>query len=63
VGLAPKQGTIGQELKIAEAPGVVASFALLARKHFGDGPYFHRVVSNFVAQGGGRRGDGSGTKS
>jgi cyclophilin family peptidyl-prolyl cis-trans isomerase/HEAT repeat protein len=55
------QGTIELELKVAESPGAVASFVSLVRQHFYDGLYFHRVVPNFVAQGGDPRGDGSGS--
>ena len=61
VRLVTTQGTLELELKVAEAPGSVASFALLVGKHFYDGLYFHRVVPNFVAQGGDPRGDGSGS--
>ncbi len=42
------------------APFTVLNFILLARRHFYDGLKFHRVVSNFVIQGGDPRGDGSG---
>lgn len=61
VRLTTTQGPIELELLVAEAPGAVANFALLVRKHFYDGLYFHRVVPNFVAQGGDPRGDGSGS--
>jgi cyclophilin family peptidyl-prolyl cis-trans isomerase/HEAT repeat protein len=61
VRLATTQGTIELELKVVEAPGAVASFVALVRQHFYDGLYFHRVVPNFVAQGGDPRGDGSGS--
>ncbi|RZK56012.1 MAG: hypothetical protein EOO59_10130, partial [Hymenobacter sp.] len=61
VRLTTTQGTIELVLKVEEAPGAVASFALLVGKHFYDGLYFHRVVPNFVAQGGDPRGDGSGS--
>ena len=61
VRLTTTQGTIELELKVVEAPGAVASFVSLVRQHFYDGLYFHRVVPNFVAQGGDPRGDGSGS--
>jgi cyclophilin family peptidyl-prolyl cis-trans isomerase len=61
VRLTTTQGVIELELKVAEAPGSVASFVALVRQHFYDGLYFHRVVPNFVAQGGDPRGDGSGS--
>jgi cyclophilin family peptidyl-prolyl cis-trans isomerase/HEAT repeat protein len=55
------KGPIVLELKVLEAPGSVASFVALLNKHFYDGLYFHRVVPDFVAQGGDPRGDGSGS--
>jgi cyclophilin family peptidyl-prolyl cis-trans isomerase/HEAT repeat protein len=61
VRLTTTQGVIVLELKVVESPGAVASFATLVRQHFYDGLYFHRVVPNFVAQGGDPRGDGSGS--
>jgi len=61
VTLTTTKGTIVLELKVAEAPGSVASFVALLTKHFYDGLYFHRVVPDFVAQGGDPRGDGSGS--
>jgi len=42
------------------APGSVANFLELAGTGFFDGKNFHRVVANFVAQGGCPRGDGYG---
>ncbi|MGI4736766.1 MAG: peptidylprolyl isomerase [Janthinobacterium lividum] len=61
VRLATTQGVIILELKVVESPGAVASFVTLVRQHFYDGLYFHRVVPDFVAQGGDPRGDGSGS--
>jgi cyclophilin family peptidyl-prolyl cis-trans isomerase/HEAT repeat protein len=61
VRLTTTQGPIELELKVVESPGAVASFVTLVRQHFYDGLYFHRVVPNFVAQGGDPRGDGSGS--
>lgn len=61
VQLATTKGVIVLELKVVEAPGSVASFVSLINKHFYDGLYFHRVVPDFVAQGGDPRGDGSGS--
>jgi len=42
------------------APGAVLNFVQLAKNGYYDGKNFHRVVSNFVAQGGCSRGDGYG---
>ena len=60
VQLTTTKGVITLELKVVEAPGSVASFVSLIQQHFYDGLYFHRVVPDFVAQGGDPRGDGSG---
>ncbi|MEZ4962154.1 MAG: peptidylprolyl isomerase [Saprospiraceae bacterium] len=43
------------------APGTVANILALIRDKFYDGKNFHRVVPNFVAQGGCTRGDGFGS--
>lgn len=55
------KGNIILELFIEDAPGSVANFVELVNKDFYDGLYFHRVVPNFVAQGGDKRGDGWGS--
>ncbi|MEJ7659498.1 MAG: peptidylprolyl isomerase [Hymenobacter sp.] len=55
------KGVIILELEVAEAPGSVASFVSLINQHFYDGLFFHRIVPDFVAQGGDPRGDGSGS--
>ncbi len=54
------RGRFRIQLLPAEAPGTVARFTELARRHFFDGLTFHRVVPGFVAQGGDPRGDGYG---
>ena len=53
-------GTIELELFPKEAPLAVNSFVFLAKKHFFDGLFFHRVVANFVIQGGDPEGTGKG---
>lgn len=54
------KGTIKLGLFPLEAPGTVASFLQLAQNGFYDGTEFHRVVPNFVVQGGCPNGDGYG---
>ena len=46
------QGRIVAELFPKEAPGTVANFEKLANSGFYDGTRFHRVIKDFVAQGG-----------
>ncbi len=46
------KGAITVELFDAEAPGTVANFKKLIEDGFYDGLTFHRVVPNFVIQGG-----------
>jgi cyclophilin family peptidyl-prolyl cis-trans isomerase len=48
------------ELHAAEAPRTVNNFVFLARDGFYDGVIFHRVIANFMAQGGDPTGTGSG---
>ena len=55
-----ERGTILVRLLGTEAPGTVANFVTLARQGFYDGLTFHRVVPDFVIQGGDPRGDGWG---
>ncbi|MCC7019076.1 MAG: peptidylprolyl isomerase [Ardenticatenales bacterium] len=54
------KGTIEAELFPEEAPITVNSFAFLAREGFYDGLTFHRVVPDFVVQGGDPQGTGMG---
>jgi len=54
------QGQIRIELFPQDAPMTVDSFVTLARKGFFNNLTFHRVVPNFVIQGGDPRGDGEG---
>lgn len=55
------KGTIVLELFTDIAPGTVTNFVKLARDGYFDGKVFHRVVPNFVIQGGCPRGDGYGS--
>lgn len=43
-----------------DAPGTVANFVKLAKEGFYDGLTFHRVIPNFVIQGGCPKGNGTG---
>ncbi|WP_460612800.1 peptidylprolyl isomerase [Hymenobacter seoulensis] len=61
VAVRTSKGDIVMQLLVEQAPGSVASFVELLRKGFYDGKNFHRVVPNFVAQGGCPRGDGWGS--
>lgn len=54
------KGVIKLELFPQDAPITVDSFITLARKGFFNNLTFHRVVPNFVIQGGDPRGDGEG---
>jgi cyclophilin family peptidyl-prolyl cis-trans isomerase/HEAT repeat protein len=54
------KGTIEIELSVIDAPQTAQNFITLARKGYFNGLQFHRVVPNFVIQGGDPRGDGSG---
>ena len=46
------KGTLVAELYDKEAPNTVANFEKLANEGFYDGVKFHRVISDFVVQGG-----------
>ncbi len=54
------RGDIQLELFAAEAPKTVNNFVFLARDAFYDGLTFHRVISDFMAQGGDPTGTGRG---
>jgi peptidyl-prolyl cis-trans isomerase B (cyclophilin B) len=54
------KGTMVIELFAEKAPKTVNNFVFLAREGFYDGIIFHRVISNFMAQGGDPTGRGSG---
>lgn len=56
------KGDITLRLLVEEAPGSVANFVQLATSNYFDGKNFHRVVPNFVIQGGCNRGDGWGSE-
>lgn len=46
------KGTIVADLFESEVPNTVANFEKLANSDFYDGTRFHRVISNFMVQGG-----------
>lgn len=46
------KGDIGIELMEADAPKTVANFVKLAQSGFYDGTKFHRVIKDFMIQGG-----------
>ena len=54
------RGTIELELYPAHAPKTVNNFVFLAGDGFYDGVTFHRVISNFMIQGGCPEGSGRG---
>jgi peptidyl-prolyl cis-trans isomerase B (cyclophilin B) len=54
------KGTINIQFFDADAPGTVKNFVELANKGFYDGLNFHRVINNFMIQGGCPDGQGSG---
>ena len=54
------RGDIVIELFEDEAPNTVASFVELAEKGFYDGLTFHRVIDDFMIQGGCPEGNGTG---
>jgi peptidyl-prolyl cis-trans isomerase B (cyclophilin B) len=54
------KGTIELELYPQHAPKTVNNFVFLAKEGFYDGVSFHRVIQNFVIQGGDPTGTGRG---
>jgi peptidyl-prolyl cis-trans isomerase B (cyclophilin B) len=54
------RGDVTIDLFAADAPQTVNNFVFLAREGFYDGVGFHRVIPNFMAQGGDPTGTGTG---
>jgi len=54
------RGTITLEMFDDDAPGTVQNFVDLANNGFYDGLNFHRVIPNFMVQGGCPKGNGTG---
>jgi peptidyl-prolyl cis-trans isomerase B (cyclophilin B) len=54
------KGDINIDFFDNDAPGTVANFVKLAESGFYNDLSFHRVISNFMVQGGCPRGDGTG---
>ena len=57
------KGTIKFELLEDDAPKTTENFRLLAEKGYYDGVIFHRVIKNFMIQGGDPLGEGYGGES
>ncbi|MBK6286442.1 MAG: peptidyl-prolyl cis-trans isomerase [Gammaproteobacteria bacterium] len=57
VTLHTNMGDITLELDAAKAPKTVENFLAYARDGFFDGTIFHRVIGNFMIQGGGMTAD------
>jgi peptidyl-prolyl cis-trans isomerase B (cyclophilin B) len=60
VTLTTSCGDISVQLFDDKSPKTVNNFLFLARKGFYDGLTFHRIVKDFVVQGGDPKGDGTG---
>ena len=60
ISMETTKGTIEIELYPQYAPKTVNNFVFLTREGFYDGVTFHRVISNFMIQGGDPTGTGSG---
>ncbi len=54
-------GPITIELDAAKAPNTVNNFVFLARHHYYDGTVFHRIIEDFMIQGGDATGSPPGT--
>lgn len=55
-----EKGDMEVEFFTEDAPGTVENFINLSKKGFYDGLTFHRVIPDFVIQGGCPKGDGTG---
>jgi cyclophilin family peptidyl-prolyl cis-trans isomerase len=60
VTMQTSEGAIGLELFDGDAPETVANFRKLAGEGFYDGLEFHRVIKDFMVQGGCPQGTGTG---
>jgi cyclophilin family peptidyl-prolyl cis-trans isomerase/HEAT repeat protein len=60
VKVSTAKGDIILRMLVNDSPGSVANFLALADTGYYDNSVFHRIVPNFVAQGGDPRGDGWG---
>ncbi len=60
VSMETNKGQIELELYPQHAPKTVNNFVFLAREGFYDGVIFHRVIANFMIQGGDPTGTGRG---
>lgn len=58
--LSTDKGDITLQLHADKVPNTVNNFVFLARDGFYDGTYFHRVISDFMVQGGDPTGTGTG---
>ena len=58
--MSTNHGDITFELFDADAPKTVENFRTLARKGFYDGLIFHRIIKDFMIQGGCPKGTGTG---
>ncbi len=54
------RGEIICDLFAKDAPNTVNNFVFLAKEHFYDGTVFHRVINDFMVQGGDPTGTGRG---
>jgi cyclophilin family peptidyl-prolyl cis-trans isomerase len=63
VKIKTNKGEIILDCKVNEAPASVANFLKLVDSGYYNGKYFHRMVPDFVVQGGCPRGDGWGSLS
>lgn len=60
VEMKTNKGTMKLELFATDAPGTVENFVSLINKNFYNGLTFHRVINDFMVQGGCPDGNGSG---
>jgi cyclophilin family peptidyl-prolyl cis-trans isomerase len=58
--MSTSKGDMTIALDPAAAPKTVNNFVVLARYHYYDGIVFHRIIPDFVIQGGDPQGDGRG---